>query len=40
MDGLWEDNGGIKLFGWIGMDMHECAWIDEDGYGGIWMDMD
>ena len=26
--------GGINLFGWIGMDMHESAWIDEDGHGG------
>ena len=32
--------GGIKLFGWTGMDMHECAWIDEDGYGGIWTSVD
>ena len=31
---------GSKLFGWIGMDMHECAWIDEDGYGGIWTSVD
>ena len=20
--------------------MHECAWIDEDGYGGIWTSVD
>ena len=32
--------GGIKLFRWIGMDMHECALIDEDGYGGVWRSVD
>ena len=31
---------GIILKGWIGMDMHEYAWIDEDGYGGIWRSVD
>ena len=36
--------GGIlveySFFGWTGMNMHECAWIDEDGYGGIWTSVD
>ena len=33
----WRNVGGIDLFGWIGMDMHEYAWMDIDGYGGIWI---
>ena len=32
--------GGIKLFGWIVMDLHEYVWMDTYGYGGIWIRAD
>ena len=41
---LWMESGknigGIQFFGWIGMAMHEYAWMDKNGYGGIWIRVD